>query len=318
MPFSADQFNAMAARCIEASTSAVDVDGFVPVRNLLEHFQASIEFRPLLVEAMLCEKLGEAIAPPRTRWHLLIDGDKHPVDSRAVGGESCAMPLSDRLRNTIAHELAHTLAFRTTDSGQELMLLYSKGKQVSRVDEVAEIERRTEELSPLLLVADSSIAQAFRLDLDRLHIDDLTRARAKFGVSRYILVSRLDLQARFGDTRIALRPSLSNVGIGVGKWGADGIPSLLGMPMYLNFDRAIAPKFFHWAYREKQLDFYSITSDPNFVLNGGASLETTLIAKAGTPRNPESTKMKVNISVEKRARKIGGTFFVLVSSDGEL
>jgi hypothetical protein len=304
----------MAAKCLAASSRAVDRDGFVPVRNLLEYFQASIELRPLLVEAMLCEKLGETPASPKTQWHLLIDCEQHPIALNDVSKESNVEPLSDRLRNTIAHELAHTLAFRTTDSGREL-ILSSKRKPVSLVDDVAEIERCTEELSPLLLVADSSIAQAFRPDVDRLRVDDLTRARAAFGVSRYILVSRLDLLTQFGDPRIALRPSLSNVGIGVGKWGADGIPCLLGTPMYLNFDRAIAPKFFHWARKEKQLDFYSITSDPNFILNGGKSNVTELTTKAGTPKNPEIAKMKVELAVEQRVRKAGETFLVLVSAN---
>src|SRR5262245_26033221 len=85
--------------CSEIGDRVADASGFVSVRALLSCFQARLQARPLLVEAMLArDENGD------TPWAVLVDSDRHRVSRSEIDGEQPSRTLSARLRNTIAHE----------------------------------------------------------------------------------------------------------------------------------------------------------------------------------------------------------------------
>ena len=104
--------------CTKIGDEVADEGGFVKIRDLLDRFHASVIVRPLLVEGMLAsinERPGSATQSQR--WAVLVDSETYRVCDADIANESSSRPLAPRLRNTIAHELAHSLAFRPTEFG---------------------------------------------------------------------------------------------------------------------------------------------------------------------------------------------------------
>ena len=95
-----------------------------------------------------------------SRWRLLVDSEKYTFPQGALAHESTTTPLPARFRNTVAHELTHSLAYRAKEFGVSLTLPTASDKKKSS-EMVAEIEQHTEHLSPLLLVPERAIAQRF-------------------------------------------------------------------------------------------------------------------------------------------------------------
>src|SRR5262249_47722226 len=109
---SQSDLRSLAARCTELSDEIADADGFVSVRSLTSRFQAELILRPLLVEGMLASRSTPSKGVSQHQWAVLIDSETYPeVDEKVIAREGCSAPLPARMRNTIAHELAHSFAF---------------------------------------------------------------------------------------------------------------------------------------------------------------------------------------------------------------
>src|SRR5688500_12181998 len=113
----------LAKKCNHISSELSDESGFVGLKRLVARFDAELLVRPLLVEAMLSSTESastHAGTGRRHRWCVLLDKETYDLKSLALSHESSGAPLPPRLRNTVAHELAHSLAFRATEFGVEL------------------------------------------------------------------------------------------------------------------------------------------------------------------------------------------------------
>lgn len=303
------QVETWAGACLALGNEVADADGFVSVRSLLHRFDADLVLRPLLVEAMLCASTDAAKDPrgDAARWLLLVDSEKYTFPHEALDGESSTAPLPARFRNTIAHELTHSLAYRAKEFGVKLTLPTTSDKKKSSAV-VEEIEQHTEKLSPLLLVSQRAIAQRFPSTLEWLTPDALAEARRAWGVSRFVLIQRLNLMRALED-RLAERRCFNNVAVGVGSWARDGSAVLNGWPLFAKFANNEAPAFIHALVRAKSMAASTLTGEPSFALNGGDVHALTMDVAAGTERSPEWSRLRIEFALESTERKAGGMFF---------
>jgi len=307
--FSRAHVDAWAEACSAMGNEIADADGFVAVRALLRRFDAKLVLRPLLVEAMLCEAAdARDLGSATERWRLLVDSDKYTFTENALTEEGSSAPLPSRFRNTIAHELTHSLAFRAKEFGIDLTLPAARGNQKPS-DVVKEVERHTEKLSPLLLAPERALDGWFPHTLERLTPDHLTAARRSMGISRFVLIQRLNLLRSYGDGRMIERRCFRNVAVGVGSWARDGRAVLKGWPLFVRFDNNESPAFASALRRAKSMDASMLTSDPSFVFNGGDAHAIALEVPAGTEKNPESTTLRLELLVENSKRRTGGSFY---------
>lgn len=312
MNLSGMQVAKWANACLAMGDEVIDGDGFVPVRRLLSRFNAKLELRPLLVEAMLCES-SDARDPAcqSARWCLLVDSEKYPLTTAQIASECATSPLPARFRNTVAHELTHSLAFRAKEFGVDLTIPTSSGKGTSK-EVVDEIERRTESLSPLLLAPDTAVDRCFPSTLKHLSIADLEKARRRLGVSRFVLVQRLNLMRSYGNPRFIERPCFYNVAVGIGAWTQGGEAVLKGWPLFAQFIGGERPSFIHSLSKTASLAATSLTDDVSFLLNGGDMSSVVVEATLGTEKTQGSISVPFNISVESTNRKARQSFFFLV------
>lgn len=277
--------------------------GFVPVQRLLDRFRAKLILRPLLVEGMFAELEDD----PDSNWAVLIDSESFDIDLNWVQNESHASPLPYRLRNTIAHELVHSLAFREQEFGVRFST--TKGRKSSTEELLKEIEAETEKLSPYLLLPDAALAQILSSDNEPLSPDRIRSTCADYGVSPYLLINRLrrlPIGSPFRNQRI-----VRNLGIGLFVPRKRGYSTLLGWPLFMNFDEHIIPKFLLDLSRSKSTKSTEIISDCQFAMHGGSAHATKLVAPAGTPRLPDSHTMEVELLVENsNAHADGASIFV--------
>jgi hypothetical protein len=308
MALTRTQVDGLAAACLALGEEASDNQGFVSVRELLHRFDAELVMRPLLVEAMLCEAAEVApLADRSSRWRLLVDDEKYEFTPTQVDEETSATPLPERFRNTIAHELTHSLAFRGKEFGVALMLP-KRGQRESAADLVADIERRTEQLSPLLLMPDSVVDKWFPSALPHLSIEHLMSARKSMAVSRHLLVQRLNLLAEYGNPLFIERQCFQDVAVGLGTWTREGVALLSGWPLFSKFRNGEPPAFVPMLRKAKSMGASTIVAEQTFVLNGGASRSVVLEVPAVKPNR---MSLLVELSVEPIRARAGATFLFL-------
>jgi hypothetical protein len=314
MNLSDTQVKKIAEACLAVGRDAVDEQGFVAVRSLLARFEADLVLRPMLVEAMLCkasDTQSAATASRQPKWRLLVDSETYNVPPAAIDEEAEGETLPPRFRNTVAHELTHSLAFRAKEFGVELTLQPSRSPKETPADFVSAVERCTEQMSPLLLVPDASIDRWFPASLSSLSIDRLTSFRRSVGISRHVLVQRLNLLPKYGNHLFFNRQCFSNVAVGIGTWTHDRVPMLQAWPLFAKFERHDLPTFIHALLRAKSSPSQSIVSDPAFVLNGG-DRATALVETSFGPRgNPAEPPVIVEMSVEARRAGNDAAFLFL-------
>lgn len=314
MTYSWAQIDKLAKACIEIAADASDSQGFVPIRNLLKHFQAELVLRPLLVEAMLCEvdPLGpDEHANARARWALLVDSERYAISNESILSESLNSSLPDRFRNTIAHELAHSLAFRAEEFGVKLVLDRKRVKK-GKEEEVQDIERETEKMSPLLLIPNETLNRFFSPETPSLRSREVSELRKRLGVSRHVLINRLNLLESYAP-HLLTRAALKNVAIGIGKWTKEDGFLLAGWPLFANFDRNIIPSFFHSAKKHKHFALSkALGSKADELANGETH---TVCVSAGVEKHPEVENLTISCSIESNSSKLGKLAFFVVSSD---
>ena len=301
----------IADACASIADEVADDTGFVSVRRLLSRFRARLVVRPLLVEGMLASIRDEAkTASEKTRWAVLVDEDTYRVSPEDIAAEIRGRALPPRLRNTIAHELTHTLAFEPCEFGIRLKANFDTDKGRSLL--LREIERQTERLSPLLLWPEKAIAAMLSMRHENLGISELTDARESMGVSRELLITRLCLLRQDDPHRFLFSLGLRNLAIGIAEWGAGKIASVKGWPVFQNFDENTAPAFIHRLMAMKQVWANDIFSVDNFIMCGGNETCLDLETGAGTAASPNATRMRIEISAEDRDRRPGRRFLFAV------
>lgn len=295
--------------CASISNEISDEDGFVPVRSLLRRFQARLVVRPLLVEAMLASVAeGNGSDIDSTRWTVLVDRDTHPVSDDDVQVEAKGKALSPRFRNTVAHELVHSIAFRPGAFGVDLRV--ERDADYSAF--VDQIEAVTEKLSPLLLISDKALRRLID-DAERpLSVEDFAHIARAMGVSREVLVSRLSSIPLGDEHRFRQSVALRNQALVVGEW-IDGQQAVLrSWPQFWNFDRNIVPAFVLGLNKHDRIPIASFCSDSAFEGCGGWREWVEFEVKAGVVGAPDSHSMRIRISMERAERRPRAQFLFAV------
>lgn len=300
-----------AAVCGQIGNELANESGFVAIRDLLDRFHTEILIRPLLVEGMLASIEDKGSGEAGTHhWAVLVDSETYPVTEADIARETSDRPLPARLRNTVAHELVHSLAFRPSEFGIKLQV--ADGGAESKYDLVRSIEQATESLSPLLLLPEKALSKLLRGRSTQVSVEELDALREELAISRPLLISRLaQLSANQGDGMRDL-PALRNMGIGIGEWTRDGTAVLRSWPLYINFDNNIAPAVFRKLRHQDRLSAASVFPDNSFALSGGVQCATQFVSDAGLLDNPASEKIPVICSISKSRKSIGSSFLYVM------
>jgi hypothetical protein len=295
--------------CVEEAEKLAQSDGFVSVNAIARRFQAQIIVRPLLVEAMLCSFTPAALTAQGSspQWVVLIDSERFPVTAEDIRDESSARPLSVRLRNTVAHEIVHSLSFRGGEFG--FTFLGSRGKGEEMNSFIQRIENQTEELSPLLLIPQSIIAA--QCQEPELSMKNLCALRSLCGISRVVLINRLRLLAQHDPEGIRYGTCLENIALGRGEWINDSEARLADWPLYSNFDRGLIPNVVTAIRQNRGMPAAEVTEDASFWLRGGDS-STAEFEDSQLPYQPGYPRMKIRFSVEQTDRRAGTRFLFLI------
>jgi len=301
--------------CTSIGNDVANATGFVKIQDLLKTFDAKLFVRPLLVEGMLVSLHDADVdnTTSRTHWAVLLDSETYPITTKDVEKENQNNPLPSRLRNTVAHELVHSLAFRPTEFG--IQLLKTGNAKKSNAESVEEIEQQTEQFSPLLLWPENSL----KIFLDNLkqpvNAGDLKYLLQNMAISRYVLINRLRLLPL--DNKIRNKKGLENIGIGIGEWRENGKAVLRSWPLFFNFERNVVPRFLLTLRRQDRLPLESIIPDYESMTSNVNYKTTSLEVKASASGVANSLSMKVNYSLEHTNKKVGSTFLFVVQKISE-
>jgi hypothetical protein len=290
--------------CVRLADELSDVNGFIPVRLLAAYFSITVVFRPLLVEAMLASV--PASNGSRPQWMVLVDSDQFNLSQTDYENETAERPLPGRLRNTISHEILHSLSFRATDADFEFRMEKKAGERNEHF--VKRIERETEELSPLLLVPEKCLRRLAGLSgISLSHFLDVQRTCA---VTRDVLINRLRLWKREDTTGGLFGGGVENLGLGTGYWER-GKAQLRRLPLFMNFRNGHLPHLFTRLQTEESVSVAEVTSAPEFILNGG---DQTQVELEGHRQGEflDYLRMTIRLSVEPRAAAKNGRFLYLI------
>lgn len=297
--------------CVSIGNEVADTNGFVPIRNLLSRFHARLLIRPLLVEGMLASiDRHDQKDPDANRWAVLVDSETYQIAESAISEESQDCPLPSRFRNTVAHELVHSLAFRPSEFG--IRLRQKVDSVESQREVVKAIERETEKLSPLLLWSENSIASLTSRIKRPASVDDLSEICQSAGISRYVLINRLCLLRTYDQRDLLSRDFLRNIAVGIGRWIDSSGAVLKGWPLFVNFDRNIVPNFLLKLFRQDNLPAKLAFADSSFAPCGGPHDTTRYLADAGIAGASSGHKINIECSIENVARKTGMEFLYVV------
>jgi len=307
----ATDFEKFAKVCRIIADEIVDSDGFVSIRNLLRGFHAGLHIRPLLVEGMLASvpKDGGTSNNPQAGWAVLVDSETYPLSSTDIEDERLGRPLPVRFRNTVAHELVHSLAFRTGEFGVRLQ---TANAEPTTNELVKAIEEDTETLSPLLLWPEKSMLKVLGAKQSSLSPNDLSEIVQVMGLSRAVLINRLRLIPITDQHRFRLMPALKNIGIGIAQWVDKKTAVFRNWPLFINFDRNIVPTFLLNLAQQDRIHASVITTDARFAMCGGWNAETQLETTAGVADAPSAHRIRIEIAVEPGSREAGEQFFFVV------
>ena len=308
---SQDYLARFAETCAKIGDASADGQGFVRIENLLQHFQTRLIVRPLLVEGMIAEIKRIDDPHGASHWAVLVDSESHGVEDidRALREENRSQPLPTRMRYTIAHELAHSMAFRPDDFG--LRLTIKPSDQMARTDFIKEIERGTDSVTPFLLLPTSSLRSWLRDVLVPMSADDLARLRTDMGVARQTLINRL-MTLNSSQFCEGPQPALQNLAVGIGEWGRQGQTFLRKWPLFASFERELLPAFLIRLQAGQDRALAQDIFGPAFMFGDSSHEPRTVSTKAGTPATPEAEEMRVTITFENRPRRTGSEFLLAV------
>ncbi len=308
---SRDDLARIADACTTISNEVSDENGFVPIRNLLARFHASLKIRPLLVEGMLASTEYAGVDTHEVgRWSVLLDSDTYQVSEQEIKEESQERPLPSRLRNTVAHELVHSLAFRPSEFGIQLRRHAEDSENLSRL--VQEIEKETERFSPLLLWSENALVRLLSDKKSSLTVEELAWSCRNMGISRYVMINRLGLIRPTDGRGFRYRNGLKNLAIGIGEWVDGNIAHFKGWPLFINFDRNIVPTFLLKLTNQDQLPAMWVIPDVTFAMCGGLENSVEFVTDAGLSALQAAEKMKVRVSIEHIDKKQRSKFLFVI------
>lgn len=297
--------------CRTIGNDLCDSLGFVTLESLLSRFNASLVLRPLLVEGMVAA-IDSATTAGRdgSRWLVMVDSESYPSISEGdVASERFGRPLPARFRNTVAHELAHTLAYKPTDFGLQLDIV--RKSQSDHGALVKAIEMETERLSPMLLWPDKAVERLGSEGSERLTLDELISVSCHYGVSRHVIINRLADLSRSASELLRVK-RFANCAIALAKWNEQGGEALRKWPIFANFHRNLVPQFLVKLQKQDALPISAVVPEDAFVREGLGLVSRELVCAAGTAQSPSATQMPFTISIERASRSDRGEFFVLV------
>lgn len=298
----------IAQACRSICDSAADENGFVPIRHLLARFQATLISRPLLVEGMIASQRRNGSSDHR--WLVLVDSEKYQFDNRDLEREGPQNALPERLRFTVAHEMAHSLAFRVSEFGIRLPNVNTAQTSRALVDA---IEKETDRLSSLLLVSQKALQRVFKGRTSPPTADELAQARRAMGISRPVLISRLRSLSSTEAEGIKNGYGLTNLAIGIAEWMEGGAARLRNWPVFANFDRNVLPEFLLKLAHQDRLPAASSFADSSLSLCGGSDNIVHLTSDAGTPNSPRAERLDLTCSVEDSRREPGSSSLYVVA-----
>jgi hypothetical protein len=152
------------------------------LRRLAERRQVtSIEFRPLLVDAMLTTH-------PRGFRILFDSGNRDPEElETCYCGESTDELTDPRVRFSLAHEFAHTLFYDLTFSPPKIAKAFRAGGGKTALEN---LERNCDRLAGHLLLP-TRLFEAAVLNMKEISADSLRELARCAGVSLEVIIRRL-------------------------------------------------------------------------------------------------------------------------------
>ena len=292
--------------CADIANEVADEDGFVRICALIERFHANLRLRPLLVEGMMGSRSSGGGAAPE--WTVLIDSERYPDVEGSLSSERYGDPLPHRFRFTVAHELAHSLAFRRSEFGIALEGVCDSAEGNATL--VKAIEENTDRLAPLLLSPEMTLTRRLLQMKGPVDIEFLTALRRNHGLSREVLLSRLALSRYMDRAGYWQRPQLREFGLAIGEWTSSEEATLRHWPVFLNFSRSVPKGLLELHDRDR------VPFDIAFGRDGLAALKArgngSIRTRAGTRASREVEEMAVELEVEKGAHTVGSSFLVLV------
>lgn len=291
--------------CTDIANEVADNSGFVSVRALLERFHTKLRLRPLLVEGMIGSiQAGNGKLP---EWTVLIDSECYPGLEPGISHESVDSPLPGAFRFTVAHELAHSLAFRSGEFGVNFEGI-SDGAE-SKAALVKAIEEETDRLVPLLLCSERVLAAQLRELTGPLQLHDLTRLLRQSGMSRELLLNRLALSRALDRDGLWQRPHLREFGVAIGIWDDRGSASFRRWPVFLNFAR-LTPKGFLTIQDRERVPLEVAFGTESLVATHNRG-EHCVTSAAGTVASPDAGQMTLEMATESTERAAGSSFLIL-------
>ncbi len=292
--------------CLDIANEVSDEDGFVRIGALIERFHTTLRLRPLLVEGMMGSRSSGSGATPE--WTVLIDSERYPDVEGSLSSERYGNPLPHRFRFTVAHELAHSLAFRSSEFGIALEGVSESAEGNAAL--VKAIEQNTDRLAPLLLCAEKSLTGPLLQLKGPVGIDFLTALRRNHGLSREVLLGRLALSRSMDRAGHWQRLQLREFGLAIGEWTSGEKATLRHWPVFLNFSRSVPKGLLQLQDRDR------VPFDIAFGRDALAALKergnVAIRSRAGTRASPEVEEMAVELEIEKGAQAVGSSFLVLV------
>jgi len=302
-----EALQSIAQTCRRISNDVAETTGFVTIRRLLERFDVALHIRPLLVEGMLASVPVQGGAG-QTKLAVLIDSETFQVSDKEVALEHEKAPLPTRFRNTVAHELLHSLAFRPGAFGLQLNKLIKGEKDVSLLVEA--IEAETERLTPLLLWPEASLEELLSTREKPISAGELANLASRLGISRQVAITRLKLRViRDG---IVYAPWLRDVAVGIAEWGSQGRAVFRKWPLLMNFDRNVVPSFLHAVAAQDRLPASTVFDNEHFAMTGGSYSTMAFVVSAGVKDSSTNQQMSIVVSIEDSNRKPGTEFLFVV------
>jgi hypothetical protein len=241
-------------------------------------------------------------------WIVLVDSERYSDVEASIDCECATKPLPAQFRFTVAHELAHSLAFRTSEFGVKLEGLSDGHRNNSAL--VEEIERQTDYLAPLLLCAEQVLTDRLRGLTEPIDLSFLTKLRRECGISQEILVNRLALSRRMDQTGLWQRPHLREFGLAIGEWNTSSKAVFRRFPTLLNFSQLV-PKGLLTVTEQDKVPFELAFGEESLeALRSGTDVMLTTLA--GTAASQDVGQMVIEISAENVKRTPGSIFLALV------
>jgi len=292
--------------CSDIGNEVADEDGFVCIHKLIERFNTKLRVRPLLVEGMMGSRSSGSGAEPE--WTVLIDSERYPNVEGALSSESYGNPLPHRFRFTVAHELAHSLAFRSREFG--IVLDGVSDSTEGKAALVKSIEENTDRLVPLLLCSERVLTDRLSQLKSAVEIDFLAAFRRNHGMSREVLLSRFALSRSADRTGLWRKPQLRDFGLAIGEWTSGGRAVLRQSQVFLNFSRNVPKGLLELHDRDRVPIEVAFGGDALGVLRHKSDVAVT--CRAGTRASPEVDEMTVELAIENGAEMTGSSFLILV------